>query len=64
MKNLVISPAIEGKLILKHQLSRKDVEQCFINNAKFHNWNTGRTEVPQLAIPIIEKIAKEHGLEF
>jgi hypothetical protein len=34
MKNLVISPAIEGKLILKHQLSRKDVEQCFINRAR------------------------------
>ena len=34
MKNLVISPAIEGQLILKHQLSRKDVEQCFINRAR------------------------------
>jgi hypothetical protein len=34
MKNLVISPAIEGKLILKHQLSRKDVEQCFINRTR------------------------------
>ena len=34
MKNLVISPAIEEKLILKHQLSRKDVEQCFINRTR------------------------------
>jgi hypothetical protein len=31
IKNLVISPAIEGKLILKHQITRQDVEQCFLN---------------------------------
>lgn len=31
MQNLVISPAIEGKLALKHRISRKDIEQCFMN---------------------------------
>lgn len=31
MKNLVISPAIEEKSAFKHQITRKDVEQCFIN---------------------------------
>lgn len=31
MQNLVISPAIEGKLALKHRISRQDVEQCFMN---------------------------------
>lgn len=34
MKNLVISPAIEEKLILKHRISRQDVEQCFINRTR------------------------------
>ncbi|QWE15209.1 ADP-ribosyl-(dinitrogen reductase) hydrolase [Polynucleobacter sp. AP-Sving-400A-A2] len=34
MKNLVISPAIEGKLTFKHQISRQDVEQCFINRVR------------------------------
>lgn len=34
MKNLVISPAIEGKLTLKHQITRQDVEQCFINRTR------------------------------
>lgn len=31
MKNLVISPAIEEKLTLKHHIRRQDVEQCFMN---------------------------------
>jgi hypothetical protein len=31
MKNLVISAEIKEKLVLKHNLSRKDVEQCFKN---------------------------------
>ena len=34
MKNLIISPAIEEKLSLKHRISRKDVEQCFINRTR------------------------------
>ncbi|WP_062308176.1 hypothetical protein [Polynucleobacter sinensis] len=34
MKNLVISPAIEGKLSLKHQITRQDVEQCFVNRTR------------------------------
>jgi hypothetical protein len=34
MKNLVISPAIEGKLTLKHQITRQDVEQCFVNRTR------------------------------
>lgn len=34
MKNLVISPAIEEKLTLKHQITRKDVEQCFNNRTR------------------------------
>lgn len=34
MKNLVISSAIEGKLTLKHQITRQDVEQCFINRTR------------------------------
>ena len=34
MKNLVISPAIGGKLTLKHQITRQDVEQCFINRTR------------------------------
>lgn len=31
MHNLVISPAIQEKLTLKHGISRSDVEQCFLN---------------------------------
>ena len=31
MKNLVVSPAIETKLHKKHQVSIKEVEQCFYN---------------------------------
>jgi len=34
MRNLVISTAIQGKLILKHGISRKDVEQCFFNRTR------------------------------
>lgn len=34
MKNLVISPGIEGKLTLKHRITRQDVEQCFVNRAR------------------------------
>lgn len=34
MKNLVISPAIEEKLTIKHQITRQDVEQCFINRTR------------------------------
>lgn len=34
MKNLVISPAIEEKLTFKHQITRKDVEQCFNNRIR------------------------------
>ncbi|MBU3626636.1 ADP-ribosyl-(dinitrogen reductase) hydrolase [Polynucleobacter sp. JS-Safj-400b-B2] len=34
MQNLVISPAIHGKLELKHGISRSDVEQCFINRQR------------------------------
>ena len=40
------------------------IAKCYINNSIFHNWNTGRTEVPPLAIPIIEQIAKDNGLEI
>ena len=39
------------------------IEQCFINNSIFFNWNSGRTEIPQLAIPVIKDIAKKHGLK-
>ena len=31
MKNLVVSPSIESKLHKKHQVSIKEVEQCFFN---------------------------------
>lgn len=31
MKNLIISSEIKEKLVLKHNLSREDVEQCFKN---------------------------------
>jgi uncharacterized DUF497 family protein len=34
MQNLVISPAIQGKLALKHGISRSDVEQCFLNRTR------------------------------
>jgi hypothetical protein len=34
MKNLIISPAIQGKLALKHGISRSDVEQCFRNRTR------------------------------
>jgi len=34
MKNLVISPAIEEKITLKHRITRLDVEQCFINRTR------------------------------
>ncbi|MEA9603746.1 ADP-ribosyl-(dinitrogen reductase) hydrolase [Polynucleobacter sp. JS-JIR-II-c23] len=34
MQNLIISPAIQGKLELKHGISRSDVEQCFINRQR------------------------------
>ena len=34
MQNLLISPATEGKLFLKHGLSRRDVEQCFMNRTR------------------------------
>jgi hypothetical protein len=40
------------------------IDQCFINNSIFQNWNTGRTEVPPLAIPVIIQIAKDNGLEI
>lgn len=31
MKNLIISAAIEEKLRIKHDVSRREVEQCFEN---------------------------------
>ncbi|MFG5779852.1 ADP-ribosyl-(dinitrogen reductase) hydrolase [Comamonas sp. J-3] len=31
MKNLLIFPAIEEKLEKKHQVTRREVEQCFAN---------------------------------
>jgi hypothetical protein len=31
MKNLIISPTIQDKLTNKHQVTRKEVEQCFTN---------------------------------
>ncbi|WP_231970553.1 ADP-ribosyl-(dinitrogen reductase) hydrolase [Polynucleobacter necessarius] len=34
MKNLMIIPAIEEKLNIKHQITRQDVEQCFINRTR------------------------------
>jgi len=34
MHNLVISPAIQEKLELKHGISRSDVEQCFLNRTR------------------------------
>jgi len=34
MQNLVISPVIQGKLALKHGISRSDVEQCFLNRTR------------------------------
>lgn len=34
MHNLVISPAIERKLTLKHGINRQDIEQCFINRIR------------------------------
>jgi len=34
MQNLLISPAIQGKLALKHGISRSDVEQCFLNRTR------------------------------
>lgn len=34
MQNLVINPAIQGKLALKHGISRSDVEQCFLNRTR------------------------------
>ena len=34
MQNLVISPAIQGKLAHKHGISRSDVEQCFLNRTR------------------------------
>jgi len=34
MQNLVISPAIQEKLALKHGISRSDVEQCFLNRTR------------------------------
>jgi uncharacterized DUF497 family protein len=34
MQNLIISPEIQGKLELKHGISRSDVEQCFINRQR------------------------------
>ena len=34
MQNLVINTAIQGKLTLKHGISRKDVEQCFFNRTR------------------------------
>ena len=34
MQNLIISPAIQGKLELKHGISHSDVEQCFINRQR------------------------------
>ena len=34
MQNLIISPAIQVKLELKHGISRGDVEQCFINRQR------------------------------
>ena len=34
MNNLVISPAIEEKLTFKHRITRKDIEQCFINRTR------------------------------
>lgn len=40
------------------------IAKCHINNSIFNNWNIGRTQVPPLAIPIIEEIAKKYGLEF
>lgn len=49
MKNLVISPAIEEKITLKHRITRQDVEQCFINRARSYLLDNGldhQTEPP------------------
>jgi hypothetical protein len=49
VKNLVISPAIEEKLNIKHQITRQDVEQCFINRTRSYlvdNRLDHQTELP------------------
>ena len=33
MNNLEISPAILRKLLLKHSVTRQEVEQCFVNRS-------------------------------
>jgi len=49
----------------KYERVKKEiVERCFINNSIYSNWNTGRTQVPELAIAIINQIAKENNLKI
>jgi len=57
MKNLVISAEIKEKLVLKHNLSREDVEQCFKNRTHSYLQDT---LLEHLTEPITEWFISEN----
>ena len=57
MKNLVISAEIKEKLVLKHNLSREDVEQCFKNRTHSYLQDT---RLEHLTEPITEWFISEN----
>lgn len=35
------------------------IEKCFITSQIFHYWTSGKTEIPDLSLKVIERIAGE-----
>lgn len=39
------------------KIKKQIMERCYISRNVFHHWVEGNTEIPELALPIIEEIA-------